>query len=466
MKLSNEIQPNNKFLENLDNKTEDPVLLEEKLIDKDSNVTDSNTVDPDRMAKKYRATWIMTAVLIAAETASSGMLSLPSAVQVLGYVPGSILLVFLGAVATYTGYLIHTFCQNHKHVRNYDEAGGVIFGRWGREILFGGQIIFLICAMSSEIIPGGDAIGALSSQTLCASVSTLIFTAGGIVLSIPRTLRGVSVLSISSLVTIVASTVICMVGVARQNVTYPGGPPSSAKTLEAFTHPTFYNAIVATTDIIFAYAGHVAFVNFIRELVDPKLFLKALFWAQGFIITLYILVAIYFYSFAGNGTQSPFFGDVANIKVQMAAYGVLLPNLFLAGVIYCNVTAKNILRRIPRREFAYARNKRSWALWLLIMFGLWALAYILAVAIPIFDDLIGIAAALFASQFTYGLPCLFWLYDHRQVWKQRIWSTLIHAVLYLMSVFILGVGVYSSAYAIKVSYQEGQISPPFTCSFD
>ncbi|GJQ15736.1 hypothetical protein GpartN1_g7527.t1 [Galdieria partita] len=371
MEVSNEIQPNDSCLELLeDMKTQDPSVLEEKLTGQENDTSDSGTVDPDRMAKRYRASWIMTAVLIAAETASSGMLSLPSAVQVLGYVPGSILLVYLGAVATYTGYLIHIFCRNHKQVRNYDEAAGVLFGRWGRELVFGGQIIFLICAMSSEIIPGGDAIGALSSQTLCASLSTLIFTAGGIVLSVPRTLRGVSVLSISSLVTLVGSTVICMVGVARQNVTYPGGLLSSGKTLEAFTRPTFYNAIVAATDIIFAYAGHVAFVNFIRELVDPKLFLKALFWAQGFIISLYILVAIYFYSFAGNGTQSPFFGDVANIKVQMAAYGVLLPNLFLAGVIYCNVTAKNILRRFPRRELAYARNKRSWALWLLIMFAL------------------------------------------------------------------------------------------------
>jgi len=423
------------------------------------------TVDPDKMSKRYRASWFITAVLIAAETASSGMLSLPSAVQTLGYVPGTILLVYFGAVATYTGYLIHKFCENHREVRNYDEAAGIVLGRVGREVIYAGQIIFLICAMSSEIIPGGDSIGSLSSGKLCASISTLIFTVGGMIFSIPRTLKGVGILSISSLITILAASIICMVAVARQNVQSQGGPPSSDLVLKAVTHVSFYEAIVAVTDIIFAYAGHVAFINFIRELIDPKLFLKALYVAQAFIIALYILVAIYFYSFAGNSTQSPFFGDVASLPVQQAAYGVLLPNLFLAGVIYCNVTAKNILRRIPRRDWAYQVNWKSWGLWLVLMFILWTVAFLLAEAIPIFDDLIGIAAALFASQFTYGLPAAFWIYDHRREWKQRKLGMIFHSILYLISVFILVVGVYSSANAIAVAYQQNQVPTPFTCSF-
>jgi hypothetical protein len=44
-----------------------------------------------------------------------------------------------------------------------------------------------------------------------------------------------------------------------------------------------------------------------------------------------------------------------------------------------------------------------------------AIAFVLAIAVPIFSHLIGISAALFASWYTYGLAGFFWLHDFNQV---------------------------------------------------
>lgn len=53
------------------------------------------------------------AVLMIAEIVSNGMLSLPSSLAVVGVVPGVIVIVFLGVVATFTSWLLIDFKLRH-----------------------------------------------------------------------------------------------------------------------------------------------------------------------------------------------------------------------------------------------------------------------------------------------------------------------------------------------------------------
>ena len=53
-----------------------------------------------------------------AEIVSNGMLSLPSALAIVGIVPGVILIIFLGVFATYTSYLLVQFKLRHPEVHN------------------------------------------------------------------------------------------------------------------------------------------------------------------------------------------------------------------------------------------------------------------------------------------------------------------------------------------------------------
>ena len=61
-------------------------------------------------------------------------------------------------------------------------------------------------------------------------------------------------------------------------------------------------------------------------------------------------------------------------------------------------------------------SKRSWSsfgIWALIVFLLWTVAWIVAEAIPVFNDLSGLISSLFASWFTYGLSGVFRLFMNR-----------------------------------------------------
>lgn len=88
----------------------------------------------------------------------------------------------------------------------------------------------------------------------------------------------------------------------------------------------FASAFQSVTNIIFAFAGHLAFFTFMSELKNPEDFPKALFVLQAWDITMYIIVAIVVYRYAGPEVQSPALGSASPV-VMKVAYGVALPTV-------------------------------------------------------------------------------------------------------------------------------------------
>lgn len=139
---------------------------------------------------------------------------------------------------------------------------------------------------------------------------------------------------------------------------------------------------------------------------------------------------------------------------------MLLPayiNAFSAGSLYAHTAAKVLFVRLFRHtRHIYTHTVLGWFVWCILCLGAVAIAFILAIAVPIFSYLIGISAALFASWYTYGVAGFFWLHD---VYKlkggsqglQRQTGGLILAVLTIIAGgFICVTGTYVS---IKVSYK-------------
>lgn len=127
---------------------------------------------------------------------------------------------------------------------------------------------------------------------------------------------------------------------------------------------------------------------------------------------------------------------------------------------------------------------------MLLCFVAVGIAFILAVAVPIFSYLIGIVAALFASWYTYGVAGFLWIHDTYHLTGgraalKRKWGQTILAVLTIAAgAFICVAGTFVS---IKVSnicaveaeflwmtdrfffqliveaYKDGLVGKPFTC---
>ena len=71
-----------------------------------------------------------------------GILSIPAAFDSLGIVPGVICLCFIGAMSTWSDYIVGVFKLRHREVYGIDDAGGLMFGAIGREFLGG---VFCLC---------------------------------------------------------------------------------------------------------------------------------------------------------------------------------------------------------------------------------------------------------------------------------------------------------------------------------
>jgi hypothetical protein len=188
--------------------------------------------------------------------------------------------------------------------------------------------------MGSHILTFTIAMNSIIERATCSIVWGVV---GFIVLwlfTLPRTLKKVSYLSIacrsswllefSTSADGVAFVSIC--GAVFLTMIALGVDPKPDLNLAATYHPEFAPAFLAVTNIIFAYAGHVAFFSFISEFRDPSEFPKALFMLQATDITMYLVVAIVVYRYAGVDVASPALGSASKIVVKIA-YGIALPTV-------------------------------------------------------------------------------------------------------------------------------------------
>ena len=182
-----------------------------------------------------------------AEIVSNGMLSLPSSLAIVGIVPGVIVIVFLGIFATFTSWILIQFKLRHPQVHSMGDAGYILFGPVGREILGAGTVIFAILATGGQLLAGQIALAELSDNKLCLMLYTGIFAIPTLIFSLPRTLDRLSWLSIPSVISIIVAGIVGMVGASLN--------PVVGRTIDIAKSSDFTTAFIAITNPVFSYAG-------------------------------------------------------------------------------------------------------------------------------------------------------------------------------------------------------------------
>ncbi|BCR90719.1 neutral amino acid permease [Aspergillus chevalieri] len=404
---------------------------------------------------KYKVLkWWQCGLLMVAETVSLGVLSLPQAVAGLGLVPAIIILVGLGIMATYTGYVIGQFKWKYPHISNMADAGEVLMGRFGRELLGIGQMLFLVFIMASHILTFTVAMNTITNNGTCSIVFGIVGTIISFICSLPRTLEKMSWLSLVSFISILSAVMITMIAVGVQD---------DGAAVEATVKTNLFHGFTAVTNIVFAFSGHAAFFGLMAELKDPRDYPKALCLLQGIDISLYIIAAIVIYRYTGADVASPALGSAGTL-VSKIAYGIALPTIIIAGVINGHVAFKYVYIRIFRgTDRMHKRDLVAVGTWIGIGLILWIVAWIIASAIPVFSNLLSLITALFASWFTYGLSGIFWLYMNKGLWfssPRKIALTLLNVIIVGVGAILCGLGLYVSGKAIH----DNPSSASFSCA--
>ena len=172
-----------------------------------------------------------------------------------------ILILGLGILATYTGYVIGQFKLRYPHVHNMADAGEVMAGPVGREIFGAAQMMFLVFIMGSHILTFSIMLNTVTNHGTCSIVFGFVGLLLSLICTLPRTLLNVSYMAIVSFISIIAAVLITMIGVGVER---PGDGH-----IDVTVQSNLAKGFLAATNIVFAYAGKIP-LNLVIENATDK----------------------------------------------------------------------------------------------------------------------------------------------------------------------------------------------------
>ncbi|KIK98803.1 hypothetical protein PAXRUDRAFT_637401 [Paxillus rubicundulus Ve08.2h10] len=138
--------------------------------------------------------------------------------------------------------------------------------------------------------------------------------------------------------------------------------------------------------------------------------------------------------------------------------------------VYVHTAAKLVFVQLFRHSHhLHSHTVLGWTVWTSLCFIGVVVGVVLAIAVPIFLYLIGIAAALFAAWYTYGLAGFFWLSDTYRLKggmdaiKRRPIGAALAVLTILAGASICVAGTYIFVKLIAESYASGLVGKPFVC---
>jgi hypothetical protein len=419
--------------------------------------------------KFNRLGWKRLTICLIVEAIALGSLSVPSAFAKLGMIAGVIMTVGLGLIAIYTSHVVGQVKLRYPHVNHYSDAVQLIWGRFGYELVGVMFALFLILLVGSHALTGTIAfINIIDNYKICALVWSVISLIILLILALPPTFAEFAILGYIDFISIIVAILITIIATGIQAHNQPGG--LAAVTWSAYPPPdtTFYEAFLATTNIIFAYSFAVCQFSFMSEMHTPTDYVKSI-WALGLIeIFIYTLTGALIYAFVGSDVKSPALLSAGDL-VSRVAFGVALPVIFISGSINGTVVGRYIMdRAFPNSPIRYVKGVRGWAVWVCLITVITIIGWIIAEAIPFFNALLGLISSLFISGFTFYFPALFWF----QLVKEGKWNkdmkniglSILNTITLLIGIAVLGCGTYASVEDIMHQYNSGAVRSPFTCS--
>ncbi|CZR67438.1 probable neutral amino acid permease [Phialocephala subalpina] len=427
-------------------------------------LADIAIIEAQGNARFNRLGWKRLTVVLIVEAIALGALSIPSAFATLGMVAGVITTVGLGFVAIYTSYVVGQVKLAFPHVAHYADAGRLLMGRFGYELIgamFALELIFLV---GSHCLTGSIALLNISNNAICSLAFGVVSAIVLLILALPPSFAEVAILGYIDFVSVMLAIGITIVATG---VSYGKAGGMSNWSAWPKDNLGFTEAFIAITNIVFAYSFAVCQFSFMDEMHTPKDYVKSI-WALGLIeIFIYTLTGALIYAFVGPDVASPALLSAGNLMAKIA-FGVALPVIFISGSINGTVVARYIHGRIYKDSVTrFINTKKGWITWIALISVITLVAWVIAEAIPFFSDLLSICSALFISGFTFYFPAMMWFKLIRKgKWysRENLFLSIVNAIIFVIGMIVLVGGTYSAIDDIKNQYKAGTVRGAFTCA--
>jgi len=169
------------------------------------------------------------------------------------------------------------------------------------------------------------------------------------------------------------------------------------------------NSINGLLSGVLAYAGAQLFVEFLAEMRRPRDFIKAMWGAQFFIYTVYLIYGCFVYHFQGQYSFNPSYQGVSLYGWQTAGNMISLIAALIAAGLYGNIGIKVLYNNVLLDIFNAPPlvTRRGKILYAMIVPIWWTLAFIIAAAIPDYFGFVSVMSASMLLNLTYTLPPIF-----------------------------------------------------------
>lgn len=150
----------------------------EKKLSDDYNVTaEEYDVGYGHEHEKFKQlSWPRLTICLIVEAIALGALSLPGAYATVGLPAGVVLTVCIGLITVYTSYLVGKVCNKSWpiEVLHYSDIGYLMWGKWGREIIGGAFVLFLVLVTGSHVLTGSIALDTIADGRACKLIWSVV----------------------------------------------------------------------------------------------------------------------------------------------------------------------------------------------------------------------------------------------------------------------------------------------------
>ncbi|KAL4895345.1 transmembrane amino acid transporter protein-domain-containing protein [Aspergillus ambiguus] len=409
--------------------------------------------------------WLGTVALMLKTQIGLGVLSIPAIFDLVGVVPGVILLCIVAAIAGWASYMVGVFKLNHRELYNMDDAGRLMFGKIGREVFGVAFCLYWIFVAGSGILGISIGLNAISSHGICTAWFVAISACIGFMFASVRTLGRISWIAWVGLTCILTAVLLVTIAVGIE-----GGPSSAPKSwssdFKVSTTPSFADGVSAVASLIFACSATPAYFSLVAEMRDPRYFTRSVVISQMGSTALYVTIGVVVYYYCGSLVASPALGSAGTL-IKKIAYGISLPGLIATTTIVLHLPSKYVFVRILRGSVHLTSNSMvHWTTWISCTFGSTVVAYVIASGITVFGSLLSLIGALLGSFLAFQPAGCMWFYDNwnkPRTWKWYIlafWS----AFLIIGGTFMTVAGTYGSVVNIIESLHAGGGTRPWSCA--
>ncbi|KAI4645178.1 hypothetical protein J4E93_005978 [Alternaria ventricosa] len=477
----------------------DPEKLETSS-EHDTNLGDVSDIQnaskrPTSSAGTKKLNTTQTVIIFMTNEIGIGILSLPAALNTLGFFPGIVAIVGMGMLSLYTAYNLIQYWRKYPYMLNIVDYGRVLGGPWLEAVFAIGFLINMALISASAVVTISIGLNTVSEHATCTVAFSVVAAIAMWAMCVPRSMRFVSWASWPCTISIFSAVMFVMIVLGVQGPRNAGAPLN----LKAIGSPTFTEAVAAFLNIAFAFSGNQAFPTVLAEMEDPSRdYPRAVTIEKCATTTIYCIVAAVVYALSGESVASPALGSLQPLMAKVA-YGIIFVGLLGTGLVFGMTAARYLhvffLREIGTRQakkdgsfnaevsssasgssrgrrasiaMGDVGNKTEWAVWIFSVTLFWVVVWILANAIPVFSSLLNISAALLLSWFTWGVTVLFWFHlNWNGKWrssKKKLATAAFNVFIMSVTLFMMVPGMYASIRALMNTFATTDVNGAFTCA--